>query len=137
MTPHAASVEVPAASVLPSSVFVERESLELKQLQAFLESESPSCEVVMASEVGQAVVLAGRRRARARVVVIHGGLADGRAHAFVARLREQQGAVDLVAFVDRRHCRGPLDEPRLEELQPRLRGALADGWLFVRFLDRK
>lgn len=137
MTPHAASVpEAPSAPAALSSVFVERESLELKQFQAFLESESPSCEVVMASDVGQAVVLAGRRRERARVVVIHGGLADGRAHAFIARLREQ-GAVEFVAFVDRRHCRGPLDEPRLEDLQPRLRGALAEGWLFVRFLDRK
>lgn len=121
----------------PASVFVERESLELKQLQAFLESESPSCEVVMACDVNQAAVLAGRRRARARVVVIHGGLADGRAHAFLAKLREQQGLVDYVAFVDRRHFRGALDEARLEDLQPRLRGALAEGWLLVRFLDSR
>lgn len=128
-------MQAESLSAAPAAVFVERESLELKQFQAFLESESPSCEVVLACDVTQAAVLACRRRGRARVVVIHGGLADGRAHAFIATLRARQEALEHVAFVDRRHCRGDIAEATLEELQGRLKEALADGWLFVRFLD--
>jgi hypothetical protein len=118
-----------------TSIFVERESLEHRLFQAFLERESPACEVVLSCNASQAAILTARRRGRAKVLVVQGGLADGRAADFLARLRAQDPSISWVAFVDRRHCRGPLAEPRLEELENPLRALLADGWLLVRFLE--
>lgn len=128
------TVETLAAAAW-SAIFVERESLEHKHFQAFLEKESPSCEVVLSCDAAQAAVLTARRRGNARVLVVQGGLADGRAADLLARLRAQSTALEWVAFVDRRHTRGELAEPRLEEFQSPLKERLADGWLLVRFLE--
>src|SRR4051812_12207946 len=67
--------------------FIERDSLELRQFQGFLTRSSPACEVVLSSDAAQAAVLALRRRGRAQILVIQGGLADGRAHQFLAKLK--------------------------------------------------
>lgn len=127
-----------AASDPTTRFFIERDSLEHKQLQEFFVKESPSCEVVMACDPDQAMTLALRRRGKAQVLLLQGGLADGRAHEFLAKL---QGAnvppFRWVVYADRRHCRGALDEPELEALRSRMRSALAGGWVLVRFLDSR
>jgi DNA-binding NarL/FixJ family response regulator len=120
-----------------ATVFVERESLELKQVRAFLERESPACEVVLACDASQAVTLALRRAARPRVLVVQGGLGDGRAHDVVARLTAVSGAFERVVYVDHRHLRGELEEPRPEDIEAAFKPALTQGWLLVRFLDAR
>lgn len=116
-------------------VFIERASLELRQVQAFLERESPACEVVLACSAAQAVTLALRRAARPRVLVVQGGLGDGRARELVERLSAVAGAIERVLFVDHRHLRGELEEPRPEDIEAAFKPALTQGWLFVRFLE--
>jgi DNA-binding NarL/FixJ family response regulator len=120
-----------------ADAFLERESLELRRIQAFLERESPACEVVLASSAAQAVTLALRRKARPRVLVVQGGLGDGRARDLVDRLTAETGVVERVLFVDHRHLRGELVERSAEALEAEFKPSLAEGWLLVRFLDRR
>lgn len=116
--------------------FVEHGTLEAKQLQSFLEKESASCEVVLASDPAQAGALAKRRRGKAAILVVHGGIADGRAERLIERLSAGGAqAFDCVAHVDLRHCRGALAEPSLESVADQLRASLSGGWLLVRFLE--
>lgn len=128
----------PAPQAAATRFFVERDSLEHKQLQEFLVAESPSCEVVMACDPDQAIVLALKRRGKAQVLLLQGGLADGRAMEFLAKLDAANTApFSWVVFADRRHCRGTLDEPALDALRPRMKPGLAGGWVLVRFLDQR
>jgi len=128
----------PAPHDAATRLFVERDSLEHKQLQEFLVAESPSCEVVMACDPDQAIVLALKRRGKAQVLLLQGGLADGRAMEFLAKLDSANTTpFSWVVFADRRHCRGTLDEPALDSLRPRMKPALVGGWVLVRFLDQR
>ena len=118
--------------------FIERDSLELRQFQGFLTRTSPACEVVLSSDAAQAAVLALRRRGRSQILVIQGGLADGRAQQFLEKLQAAGSAPFLwVALADRRHSRGRLEEPRPETLEETLKPSLESGWMLVRFLDPK
>lgn len=128
----------PSSKDATSRFFVERDSLEHKQLQEFFVKESPSCEVVMACDPDQAIILALRRRGKAQVLLLQGGLADGRALELLARLDGANAApFRWVAFADRRHCRGTLNEPDLDSLRSNMKSALVGGWVLVRFLDSR
>lgn len=134
------SVPLQVSQTLPwAQFFIERDSLELRQLHGFFTREGPSCDVVLAYDAAQAAVLTLRRRGRAQILVIQGGLADGRAEQLLAQLRAARDSEPFqwVALSDSRHCRGNLDEPRSESLEAALRPALANGWMLVRFLDLK
>ena len=121
----------------PASFFVERDSLEYKQFQTLLGQNSPTCEVVLACDPDQAALLAARCRGKARFLVIQGGLADGRAAALLRMLEKSATApaFEFVAYSDRRHSRGALEEPDLDSLGARLKPALTGGWILVRFLE--
>jgi hypothetical protein len=123
--------------VTTGTFFVERESLENRQVNDLVGKQSPCCEMVLACDSAQALNLISRRRFRARVLFIVGGLADGRAADLHSRLKETTQSFDWVVFVDRRHCRGSLAEAAPETMALQLRPSLTDGWLVVRFLDRR
>lgn len=125
-------------------VFFELNSLESKTLFAFLEKESPVREVLLACDPHQAALLAARARGGRAVekgppdiLVVQGGLADGRAEAMLARLRAQPGADPFrwVLLLDRRRSQGELPELSAEKTQEQLKPALRRGWLLLRFLE--